>query len=114
MLTTKKTSSYNCAILSERLIKSGLMCRMAALFEVLIASCIMLKNGQTYYESLAVCTPQDFLSMLDHFSAFCTKGLNKLVSFIRHYIESIAVLRDSVTVELFYLQAKALIFKVSV
>lgn len=36
------------------------------------------------------------------------------LSLTRHYIESIAILRDSVTVELFYLQAKALVFKVSV
>ena len=34
----------------------------------LTLSCIMLKNGQTYFENLEVRTTQDFQSMIGHFS----------------------------------------------
>ena len=34
----------------------------------LTLSCIMLKNGQTYFENLEVRTTQDFQSMFSHFS----------------------------------------------
>ena len=35
----------------------------------------MLKNSQTYFENLAVFTPQDFQSMFGHFSTLCMKML---------------------------------------
>ena len=31
-------------------------------------------NGQTYFQNLAVFTPQDFTSMFDHFITSCMKG----------------------------------------
>ena len=34
----------------------------------LTLSCIMLKNGQTYFENLEVRTTKDFQSMFSHFS----------------------------------------------
>ena len=41
----------------------------------LIFSCLMLKNGQTYFKSLVVWKPQDFKSMFGHFSTLCLKML---------------------------------------
>ena len=35
----------------------------------------MLNNGQTYFKSLAVWTPQDFKSMFGHFLTLCMKRL---------------------------------------
>ena len=41
----------------------------------LIFSCLMLKNGRTYFKSLVVWKPQDFKSMFGHFSTSCLKML---------------------------------------
>ena len=38
-------------------------------------SCIMLKNGQTYFNNLVMFTPQHFLSIFDH-SSTCMKALS--------------------------------------
>ena len=42
---------------------------------ILIFSCLMLKNGRTYFKSLAVWKPQDFKSMFGHFSTLYLKML---------------------------------------
>ena len=42
---------------------------------VVTPACIMSKNGQTYFKSLAVFMSQDFESVIGHFSALCMKGL---------------------------------------
>ena len=41
-------------------------------------SWIMMENGHTYFENLAVFTPQDFKNMFDHFSSLCMKEFQKL------------------------------------
>ena len=38
----------------------------------------MLKNGQTYFKNVVVTTLQDVISMSDHFSTLCMKGLSSV------------------------------------
>ena len=79
--------------ISRDLLESGsLWISLNTIFKMitkLTLSCIMLWNGQTYIENLAVFTLQDFQSMCGHFTTLCMKGLKamaekyKLMSWIR-------------------------------
>ena len=42
-------------------------------FRILTLSCIMLKNGETHFENLALFTSEVFLSMFGCFSILCIK-----------------------------------------
>ena len=58
---------------------------------VLALYCIMLKNGQTYFKNLAVFTPQDFSSMLGHFSTLCNKGLSNTNNVLHYSVTNVFV-----------------------
>ena len=47
-----------------------------AVASMLLFSCLMLENGQTYFKNLAVFTQQNCWSMFGHFSVLYTKCLN--------------------------------------
>ena len=44
-------------------------------------SCLISKNGPTYFKNLVLFTPQDFQSMFGHFSKLYIKGLTVLLFF---------------------------------
>ena len=64
-----------CTAIWQALVTWKYAFRASFLIILLTLSCMMLKNGQTYFKNLVVFTPQDFKSMFEHFSTSCMKGL---------------------------------------